>query len=108
METGTNSFGVRKQYRDGFGLTVYVKGDPINNKDNWGLESACCKIKETQKSYDYMPMYGGMGRSIPTTKTICKQVTIAAGEMRPIVACKCYYKNNPNVKIYGAKKGECE
>lgn len=37
-ENWDNPFGVWKQYQDGFGLKVYAQGDPVNNKDAWGLE----------------------------------------------------------------------
>ena len=32
-----NPFGIRRQYSDGFGLQVYAQGDPVNNRDDWGL-----------------------------------------------------------------------
>ena len=32
-----NPFGIRRQYFDGFGLQVYAQGDPVNNRDDWGL-----------------------------------------------------------------------
>ncbi len=40
-----NPFGIQKQYDDGLGLMVYAGGDPINNKDKWGL----CQKKVTFK-----------------------------------------------------------
>jgi len=36
--TWNSSFGIDSQYNDGYGLTVYVQGDPINNIDPWGLK----------------------------------------------------------------------
>ena len=43
-ENWNNPFDVISQYRDGFGLQVYVTGDPINNTDPWGLDTPGCSM----------------------------------------------------------------
>lgn len=35
--TWSNGFDIQRQYSDGYGLQVYAQGDPVNNRDDWGL-----------------------------------------------------------------------
>ena len=39
-----NRFAVHTQYGDGYGLSVYAKGDPVNGRDDWGLCQKTLKI----------------------------------------------------------------
>ena len=36
-ENWNNPFDIQRQYSDGCGLQVYAQGDPVNNRDGWGL-----------------------------------------------------------------------
>jgi len=94
--TWNNWFSIQRQYQDGYGLSVYVQGDPVNGTDPWGLKSVCCKIKTTSSSW-----FG--------TKTSCTQITLDMGEgtASPINYCKCRFRYFPNTSVYDAGEDKC-
>ena len=103
---GNQNFAPKSQYTDGSNLYQYVSSNSVNKVDYWGLEEACCKVKE---KYEVNKHYGGSygGYFVRSSGTKCYQTTINSGGRSAHQACKCKFKNNPKITIYGAKKGEC-
>jgi len=106
-------FGARKQYTDGANLYEAFKSNSLIYSDAMGLEPAssnevCCKINEAIK---WRPDNAGMNGILGTvsfTTTTCRQETIPnPGKKKPKAACKCYYKNKPNIEVYGAEPRPC-
>lgn len=103
-----NQFSPHNQYKDGANLYQMLHQNPTNNTDQWGLTSesdkTCCKIKTSTTSY-----VGAFGTVVPYTQTSCTQETISNTQgASPGQACRCHYKNQPNVEVYNWHEGECK
>jgi RHS repeat-associated protein len=100
-------FRPESQFNDGTNFYEYVKSNSVVKKDAFGLDStpaenenyACCKVTKTNLIWD--------GVSIPMIRETCYQTTIDSKGSSPMYACKCHYKGQKNIKIYGAHRGKC-
>jgi RHS repeat-associated protein len=101
-----NPFGIRGQYKDGLDLYEYVTDNPATKTDPYGLEGssqACCKINKKEWGWKIVPPF-----AIPWKVTSCSQETIGKGPKADAdAACKCAYKNRPNIQVYGSHNGPC-
>ena len=48
-ENWNNPFDIQRQYSDGCGLQVYAQGDPVNNRDAWGLWKYALPVAQRTK-----------------------------------------------------------
>jgi len=48
-ENWNNPFSIKDQYDDGCGLRVYAQGDPLNNRDDWGLWKYALPVAQRTK-----------------------------------------------------------
>jgi len=70
-ENWNNPFGIQRQYADGYALQVYAKGDPVNNRDDWGLTTIIeyrnpgltghAGLLVDGRDYDFGPLSGSTG-----------------------------------------------
>ncbi len=107
-----NPFNVHCQYSDGANIYEYAKSLPILNMDAFGLQAkkdedkACCKTS-THHPAQTIPSSGFGGPIYIPASTTCTQVTINSKGASPGYACRCHYKNQKNVTVYGWHSGEC-
>jgi len=48
-ENWNNTFGIQRQYADGYGVQVYAQGDPVNDRDDWGLWKYAFPVAQRMK-----------------------------------------------------------
>jgi len=94
--TWNNSFGIRDQHGDGYGLSVYVNGDPVNGFDPWGLFSKTTKKKFIKWYYDNKDI--SWTNSLPDCP--CKIVICRGKPMKPKEKW-----GNPSDKLHGYHVG---